>query len=67
MQAIRKAARVLVDMVVVATLPVIETGAALGGAALMAYGASEIYRPAGFIVGGVLLLAGAWIIGKGAN
>lgn len=33
----------------------------LSGAALVAFGAGEIYRPAGFIVAGALLLAGAWL------
>ena len=32
---------------------------ALSGAALVAYGTSLIYRPAGFIVGGVFLILGA--------
>jgi hypothetical protein len=33
----------------------------LGGAALVAYGAWCVYVPAGYIVGGLLLLAGAWL------
>lgn len=36
----------------------------IAGAGLVAYGAWEIYRPAGFIVGGVLLIAGAWLHGR---
>lgn len=35
--------------------------AGLGGAGLVAYGAWLVYAPAGFITGGVLLLAGAWL------
>ena len=37
----------------------------LSGAGLCAYGASLIYVPAGFIVGGALLLAGAVLMAKG--
>lgn len=33
----------------------------VSGAALLSYGAAEIYRPAGFIVGGVLLIVGAYL------
>lgn len=35
--------------------------AALVGIGLMSYGAWLAYRPAGYITGGILLLAGAWI------
>lgn len=34
----------------------------LSGVAAMAYGAWLIYQPAGFIVGGILLLAGAAVL-----
>lgn len=34
---------------------------ALGGAGLLSYGAGEVYRPAGFIVGGVLLIVGSFL------
>lgn len=34
---------------------------ALAGAGLVAFGAWRVYPPAGFIVGGVLLVAGAWL------
>lgn len=40
--------------------------AGIGGAALTAYGASLIYPPAGFIVAGLLLLAGAWLSARGS-
>ena len=33
----------------------------LAGVGLVSYGAWEAYHPAGYIVGGALLLAGAWI------
>lgn len=33
----------------------------LAGVGLVSYGAWDAYHPAGFIVGGALLLAGAWI------
>lgn len=36
-------------------------GAGLLGAGMMAYGAHMIYEPAGYIVGGALLLLGAWL------
>ncbi len=36
--------------------------AGLAGAGLIAYGAWQVYHPAGFIVGGVLLVAGAWLL-----
>lgn len=37
--------------------------AGIAGAGLIAYGAWLVYHPAGFIVGGVLLLAGAVYLG----
>jgi hypothetical protein len=40
--------------------------AALGGAALITYGADLVYRPASFIVAGVFLLCGAWQYAKKA-
>jgi hypothetical protein len=36
----------------------------LAGAGLLAYGAWQSYPPAGYLVGGALLLAGAWIAGR---
>lgn len=36
----------------------------LAGAGLLAYGAWQTYPPAGYLVGGALLLAGAWIAGR---
>lgn len=38
--------------------------AGVAGAALIAYGAWCVYRPAGPIVGGLLLLAGALLVGR---
>ena len=40
-------------------------GAALAGAGLIAHGADLIYPPAGFIVAGLFLLMGAWIVARG--
>lgn len=36
--------------------------AALAGAALLSYGAALAWFPAGFIVGGVLLICAAWLL-----
>lgn len=38
--------------------------AGLAGAGLIAYGSALVYRPAGFIVGGLLLLAGALLTAR---
>lgn len=38
--------------------------AGLAGAGLITYGAGLVYRPAGFIVGGLFLLAGAWMFAR---
>lgn len=35
----------------------------IGAVGLISYGAWRIYEPAGFIVGGILLLAGAVVLG----
>jgi hypothetical protein len=43
----------------------VETGALIAGAALVAYGAFEIYRPAGPITAGVLLIAGILLRARG--
>jgi len=40
-------------------------GAALAGAGFVAYGAGLVYRPAGFIVLGALLIIGAFLSAKG--
>lgn len=42
-----------------------ETGALLAGAALIAFGTWQIYRPAGYIVGGMLLIAGVILQARG--
>lgn len=44
----------------------LESGLLLFGAALVAYGAWEAYRPAGPIVGGVLLIAGVILRARGS-
>jgi hypothetical protein len=38
--------------------------AGLGGSAAITYGASLIYYPAGFIVGGMLTLAATWLLAR---
>jgi hypothetical protein len=40
--------------------------AGLTGAALVSFGAWQIYRPAGFIVGGVFLLVGSFLTARAA-
>lgn len=39
----------------------LQDAAGIGGAALVSYGAGEIYRPAGLILAGGFLLAGAFL------
>jgi ABC-type protease/lipase transport system fused ATPase/permease subunit len=39
--------------------------AGLAGAGLVAYGAWLVYRPAGFIAGGVLLIAASILLARG--
>lgn len=39
----------------------------LTGAALITYGAHLVYAPAGFIVGGLFLLAAAWLAASKAG
>ncbi len=52
---------------IAAAAPVLlRDGAGLAGAVAIAYGAWLIYPPAGFIAGGVLLLAGAIALSRGA-
>jgi hypothetical protein len=41
--------------------------AGIVGAALIAYGAGLVYRPAGFIVAGVLLVGGAYLAARGGD
>lgn len=45
---------------------VIEAVALLGGAALVAYGAWQVYPPAGPITAGVLLIAGTILRARGS-
>lgn len=42
-----------------------ETGSLLAGATLIAFGAYQIYAPAGDIVGGILLIAGTLLRARG--
>lgn len=39
----------------------------IGGAASVAYGSGLIYRPAGFIVAGVLVIVGGVMLARGAQ
>ena len=39
-------------------------GAAIGGVLAITHGVDLIYRPAAFIIGGLLLLAGAWLVAR---
>lgn len=39
----------------------------VGGTAAIAYGAWRIYAPAGFIVGGLLMIAGGVLAARGAK
>lgn len=39
----------------------------LGGVASATVGAWQIYRPAGFIVGGLFLIAGAWLLARSSQ
>lgn len=51
---------------VLEALPVlIRDAVGLCGAGLASYGAWLVYEPAGFIAGGVLLMAGAWLVARG--
>ena len=36
----------------------------ISGAGMIAYGAILIYQPAGWIVGGIILVGGAWLSAK---
>jgi|GEM_PF-5389773 len=42
----------------------VRDGLGVAGAGLTAYGAGLVYRPAGFIVLGALLLAAAWLLAR---
>lgn len=37
----------------------------LGGAAAITYGVASVYRPAGWVMGGLLALAAGWRLGRG--
>ena len=39
----------------------------LGGVLSATVGAWQIYRPAGFIVGGLFLIAGAWLLARSSE
>ncbi|MNY54435.1 hypothetical protein D3C86_1903100 [compost metagenome] len=38
-----------------------------GGAGAVSYGASLVYQPAGFMVGGFFLLAAGWLAARGGK
>lgn len=59
MNKMPKAGRILADM--------IRDAAGLGAVASISYGAWRIYEPAGFIVGGVLVLAGVFASSLGQS
>ncbi len=46
---------------------VLRDAAGLAGAGMVAHGAAEIYAPAGWIVGGIMLLAAAWLAARSAR
>lgn len=58
MEFIRKA---LASIFLIMTNPV---ALAVAGAGLLSYGAYLIYAPAGYAIGGVLLLLAAWDAGR---
>lgn len=62
-RARRVRARLVMQTVVSGASIAIRDLAGLAGAGLIAFGTWQIYQPLGIIVGGVLLLAGAWISG----
>ena len=37
----------------------------LGGAVAITYGVASVYRPAGWVIGGLLALAAGWRLGRG--
>ncbi|MEP6587496.1 MAG: hypothetical protein ABJA84_01905 [Polaromonas sp.] len=39
----------------------------ISGAGAIAYGCGLAYLPAGYVVGGLLALAGGWIVARGAT
>lgn len=48
-----------------AMLPILANdGAGIGGAAIFSYGAWLAWHPVGFLVGGALLMAIAWLNGR---
>lgn len=67
MQAVKTLARFAADLAIVALPAVLRDGAAIAGAAILTYGAEQVYRPAGFITGGVLLLGAAIMAGRRIN
>lgn len=38
-----------------------------GGAGAVSYGASLVYQPAGFMVGGLFLLVAGWLTARGSK
>lgn len=45
----------------------IPDGLMVGGAGAVAYGAGLVYQPAGFVVGGLFLLAAGWLTARGSK
>lgn len=53
---------------ILAVLPVVVRDlSGLGGVASATVGAWQIYEPAGFIVGGLFLIAGAWLLARNSD
>jgi hypothetical protein len=49
----------------IAALPVVLCDlVGIAGAAAVAYGAWQIYQPAGWVVGGTLAIAAAWLVAR---
>lgn len=39
----------------------------MAGAIMIAWGTAQIYRPAGIVVGGLMLVTGAILLGRGSD
>lgn len=66
MKSLKWAAAFLLNSVIVYTPGLLRDAAVLAGGGLVTYGAALINRPAGFVVGGLLLLAGVWLADRKA-
>ena len=58
--------RKLLGAVLDATPVVLRDLSGLGGVVSATFGAWQIYHPAGWVVGGLFLIAGAWLAAKHA-